>query len=108
MKKSEELELEAQKEENDIKAFAIYKKAEREKNLESFQDKVFPDLVKVVGSVRLRDNGSYTFRSEKYGTVDYYPKSDKLLIRGRNSWVNNGSDFITNKILEHGNGELND
>ncbi len=46
----------------------------------------FRDVTKVV----LRHNDSYMMNCQSFGTVDFYPASDRLLIRGTNEWKNKG------------------
>lgn len=43
-------------------------------------------------------NGSWTIHTENYGLIDYYPKSDKLLIRSGNKWKDDGMKFLKQKL----------
>ena len=47
-------------------------------------------------------NGSYTF-GFKYGLVDFYPKSNKLLIRAQNKWKKPLLPLIINSVLQETN-----
>jgi len=48
--------------------------------------------------VSKRDNGSFMFQTKERGVVDFYPKSNRLLIREINVWKNEGLMFIENKL----------
>ena len=50
----------------------------------------FKDVIKVTS----RENGSYMMFCEKFGIVDYYPKSDRLLIRESNEWHYKGLSIL--------------
>lgn len=49
--------------------------------------------------VNIRDNGSYTFTDEKFGTIDVYHKSERLLIRNGNKWHSNACDWINKNLI---------
>jgi len=97
MKKSEELTLASNKEDNDIKSFALACKALRESRSEKFIEDYLPLLDKTY-PIELRTNGSYTITSEKYGFIDYFPKVNKLLIRKTNKWIKPGITWILNNL----------
>lgn len=96
MKKSEELTLASQQEDNNIKSFALACKALREKRSERFLEDWLP-VFQERYPITLRPNGSYTITTQKYGILDYYPKANKLLIRETNTWKKPGLTWL----IEH-------
>lgn len=50
-------------------------------------------------NVYFRDNGSYSFETEKFGIIDYYPKANKILIRKGNKWIKPGLKWLIKNIL---------
>lgn len=93
IKKSDILFNEARKEENDFKAIALTAKAIRERRMELFESK-WLEIVSKQFKVELRPNGSYSINTQLWGILDYYPKSDKLLIRKENKWKKQGLNFL--------------
>ena len=83
MKESEKLIELAQKEDNDIKSFALMCKALREKRSEKFQD--WLPLLEMKYEIENRNNGSYSINTQDYGIIDYFPKANKVLIRKENN-----------------------
>ena len=56
-----------------------------------------------VCKVYKHESDSFTFEIENMagsGKVDFYPKSNKLLIRQQNKWINNGLEWLVNKLLK--------
>jgi len=49
--------------------------------------------------VQERENGSFSFQVDGFGTVDYYPKGGKLLIRSQNDWIKRGLDWIYQNLI---------
>jgi hypothetical protein len=99
MKKSEELTLASQQEDNDIKSFALLCKALREKRSEKFEE----DWLEPLGlryPITQRSNGSYSITTQKYGIVDYFPKANKLLIRQDNNWKKPGLAWIIKNLTQ--------
>lgn len=43
-------------------------------------------------------SGGYTLETQEYGIVDYYPKSNKVLIRKDNEWISNGLDWMIKEL----------
>lgn len=96
MKKSEELTLASQQEDNDIKSFALQCKALREKRSEKFVEDWLP-VFKERFPIQ-ENNHKYTIETQQYGILDYFPKSNKLLIRKRNKWVKPGLKWLINNL----------
>lgn len=99
MKKSEEFIRQSQEEDNDIKSFALLCKALREKRSEKFVEDFLP-VLSTQYSIFLRKNESYSIITAKYGTIDYFPKANKLLIRKDNKWIKPGLKWIVNNLLK--------
>lgn len=49
--------------------------------------------------VEKRENGSWTIESTKFGTIDIFPKKQRLLIRSGNKWKSNAFDWINENLL---------
>ena len=49
---------------------------------------------KDVTTVTHRENGSYTMFCTEFGVIDYYPKSDRLLVRQLNDWRYKGLSIL--------------
>jgi hypothetical protein len=97
MSKSEDLKLESQQEDNDIKSFGLMCKSLREARSEKFVDGWLIPL-----STRYEveeSNFKYTIKTQKYGVLDYFPKANKLLIRKDNKWVKPGLKWIITNLL---------
>ena len=45
-------------------------------------------------------NDSFTLEMDGMGTVDFYPKSNKVLIRKDNKWINQGLQWLIEKLLK--------
>jgi hypothetical protein len=98
MKKSEELRLASQQEDNDIKSFALLCQVLRESRSEKFIEDYLPVLIKRY-PVEARTNGSYSITTQDHGIIDYFPKANKLLIRKDNNWIKPGLKWIINNLL---------
>ena len=99
MKKSEELEIASQEEENDIKSFGLRCRALRERRSERFLEDWLP-LIKLRFSVEERSNGSYSITTEDYGVLDYFPKANNLLIRSDNKWKKPGLKWMIRHLFK--------
>jgi hypothetical protein len=97
MKKSEELLSASQQEDNDIKSFALQIKALRERRSERFVEDWLPILSERFNIIE-RNNGSYTIPTQDYGTLDYFPKANTLLIRKSNKWKKPGLKWIIENL----------
>lgn len=96
---SKRLELEASAEENDIKAFALHNKSLREKRAE--RSALYIEKLKAAGftTTEYPEQGKITIEPTKFGTVDYYARSNKILIRKQNKWLNGGANWILKNLL---------
>ncbi len=100
MKESEKLKLQAEQEENDIKAFAIYTKALREKRFERSAFYIQKLNASGYTTKQYPDQGKITIEQTKFGTVDFYPKANKILIRKQNKWSKAGANWILKNLLK--------
>lgn len=88
MKKSEELFKEANEHENDYKSWNLYSKAKRQKKFEMFEENILP-ILKEKYQVEYSEQ-FYKFiidTGNNYGVIDYFAKSNKILIRQTNTWI---------------------
>lgn len=93
-KNSEILREQMSTEDNDIKALALSTKIIREERSERFEDIWLERLQKKCNVIHDSDKGKYTFEFDKYGIIDFYPKSNNLLIRKLNKWHKPGLNWI--------------
>lgn len=101
MKRSEELKKEAQSEDNDFKSLALHTKSLREARLEKFEEKYQLQLEQKGYTVIPFDGQKVVIDTEtKWGTVDYFPKANRLLIRKKNQWKDMGLNWIVKNLLE--------
>lgn len=97
VKESEKIKLQADKADNDLVFMGLNRKAIREKRFEDFEEYWLEKLQQKT-KVSIRNKESFTIESD-YGLIDFFPRSDKILIRKRNKWKNEGLKFIINKII---------
>jgi len=99
MKQSDLLKQQASQEENDIKAMGIYKKIVREERAERFENYRDKLLANGFNLTEYEAQGKTTIKPTIYGTVDYFPKANKVLIRSKNKWVPGGLRWIIEELL---------
>jgi hypothetical protein len=79
-----------------------HQEKEKFQSIKAQRETVFVDywlpLFKKSCEVYLGSNNQYVFDSV-IGVLDYYPKSNRLLIRTDNQWLNNGLEYLKQKIL---------
>lgn len=104
MNKSEELNQQANQEENDLKALALYTKALREERMERFQERFVTRLKEKLGDQFWQiDQYSYGFYwkiGERDYTFTFYPKANRLLIHQANKWIKPGLQWIVKNVLK--------
>jgi len=94
MKKSEQLRKEASMAESDQQCLGLHTKAMREERLERFEDKWLL-LLKEKATVHYSELlNRYWIENKKFGTIDFYPKANKVLIRKQNKWVKPGLQWL--------------
>lgn len=98
MKESEKLLTASKKEENDILSFVLRCKALREKRSEKFIEDWLP-LFRERYNI-IENNNKYTIHTQDFGTIDYFPKANKLLLRAENKWVKPGLKWLIENLGE--------
>lgn len=94
-KLSQQIELEACKEEDDWKAWALHAKAYKEAKKESFEDEVLPilnasDLISFV-----TNEGHFYKIGFKDGRIfDYYPIKNRLMRNKPSKWFSDGKNIL--------------
>jgi hypothetical protein len=99
--KLEELKQLLTEEDNDLKALGIHNQILREKRLEKFEnyrEKIFVSP-KVEFYSEHSDQGKVTLVTFEFGTIDYYPKANKVLIRKDNKWIKPGLNWLIKNLL---------
>jgi len=97
-KKIDELTEKLSHEDNDLKAMGIIRKITREKRNDNFLDKWLP-RIEAKCTVTVDPNmGKYTIQPTPKGIIDYYPKSNRLLIRTSNTWKDGGLAILINLL----------
>ncbi|MBK5202160.1 MAG: hypothetical protein JJE45_00360 [Prolixibacteraceae bacterium] len=94
MKKSEQLHLDAQSADNDYESLRLHTKALREKRAETFEDRWLQVLLEKVNVTYDDKTGKYTMKHKRLGTLDFYPKKNRILIRAENKWYNRGLQWL--------------
>lgn len=99
MNEHDRLREEAQKQDCGFKAMALYKQANRKEREFIFIHNILPKIAK--HCVLCDGNGKYTFQST-FGLIDFFPKSNRILIRSQNKWKNDGTGFIEQFVKNRG------
>ena len=98
MNKIEQLKKELSEVDNDLKALGIKKKLNREIKNDRFLDHWLPQIqAKTEVNIDPKMD-KYSLKLEKYGIVDYFPKSNRLLIRKTNKWKDKGIVLLINEL----------
>lgn len=91
-------------EENDFAAMARYRKESREKKQVEFVNNPIFDELKTKFKVSWdTDATKFTIEGTEFGTLDFFPKANRLLIRRENRWKNSGLHWIVVFILKRPN-----
>jgi hypothetical protein len=97
MIKSEKLMIESQQEDNDFKSLSLKLKSLRESRSEKFIEEYLL-ILKNKFTIETKDY-SYSITTLDFGIIDYFPKSNKLLIRNKNKWIKPGLKWIISNLL---------
>ena len=92
----------AQQEENDYAYMAKTNKSMREARLERFEDG-YQEKLERNNCIVIPFNGSKVVidtQSNEIGIIDYFPKSNKILLRKENNWITQGLKWINNNLLK--------
>ena len=100
---SKELRKQAESEENDLKAMGLYTKVLREERAERFENYKDKLLQAGYNLTEFEAQGKFTIEPTIFGIVDYYPKSNKVLIRKENKWITSGLRWIIGSLLADAN-----
>jgi len=98
MKKSEKIKLEADQEDNDLKALGLYTKVLREQRIENFETNWLPKL-KEGHICEKSTNQSYVIWSSRFGVIDFFPKTDKCLFRKTQKRAKPGLQWIVKNLI---------
>lgn len=96
---SNELRKQAESEENDLKAMGLYTKVLREERAERFENYKEKLLQAGYNLTEFKSQGKFTIEPTTFGIIDYYPKSNKVLIRKENKWITGGLRWIIGSLL---------
>jgi len=100
MKKSEKIKKEAGKVDSDSKSFGLYTKAVREERDERFKDNWLQEFEdNGIHFAYSQDQNKYMAETD-YGTIDFYPKANKVLIRKKNKWIKPGLKWLIKNVLK--------
>jgi len=94
MKKSEQLRIEAASIESDIAYLGAANKIMREERIERFEDTWLNKLLAKTNVLHDHKSGKYEMYHEKFGSIDFYPKANKVLIRKQNKWIKPGLKWL--------------
>ena len=100
MKKSEKIKKEAAKVESDSKAFGLYTKAIREERIERFKDEWIDKFEEAGVHFAYSQNQNKYMTETEHGTIDFYPKANKVLIRKKNKWIKPGLKWLITNLLK--------
>lgn len=106
MKKSEELKIEAQQEDNDLVYMGKIKRAFREERQEKFEDKWIDKLKQKGYEVENVSEGKFLIRTTtKYGNIEYYPKANRIFVKlhtkqNNKGWYSKGLNWINERLLK--------
>ena len=94
MKKSEQLRKEAQSVEKDYDSLRLHAKAYREERKEEFEDKWLQQLLEKTNVSLDVTGGKYTMNHKRLGTIDFFPKANRVLVRYENRWISRGLQWL--------------
>jgi hypothetical protein len=94
MKKSEQLLQEAQSAEKDYDSMRLHHKALREKRSETFEERWLQLLLTKTSVEHDLKSGKYEMYHLRLGTIDFFPKSNRILIRKENKWYSRGLQWL--------------
>ena len=81
-------------EDNDLKAMGIGRDLIRVERKERFEDHFLLELEKQFKVTQDNVLGRYSFQTNDYGVIDFYPKANKVLIRKLNKWIKPGLKWM--------------
>lgn len=100
MKKSDKLDEEARRLEDDNQAWRLHGKAKRERRKENFLENELKKLKEKYDCTYMHPGDVCQIRGTKHGFIDYWPKSDTVRIRSKNKYIKrNGLNWIKKELL---------
>jgi hypothetical protein len=102
MKHSEKLAIEASEQDSDYTYMKLKSKSMREARLEKFEDG-YSELLEKQNCIIIPFNGTKIVidTQSKHGVIDYFPKANKLLIRSKNKWHEQGLKWINSNLINN-------
>lgn len=96
MKESERIRNEMMEDhfDNDYRDVNYLRKIERAERAETFEDRWLQVLLEKVNVTYDDKTGKYTMKHKRLGTLDFYPKSNRILIRAGNKWYIRGLQWL--------------
>ena len=70
----------------------------RDYRLKRFEETILPQLEAY--NVTNPTYGKYTIQTPEYGFIDIFPKSNRLLIRKSNKWINGAEKWIIRNVFK--------
>ena len=70
----------------------------RDNRLKRFEETILPQLEGY--GVTNPTYGKYTIHTPEYGFIDIFPKSNKLLIRKNNKWLNGAEKWVIRNVFK--------
>jgi len=103
MKKSELYHQRAQEADHVLQSLGLHGKAIREERKERFEEEWLPKLLEkdVIVTHYSQPANKYEIETREFGTVDYFPKANKVLIRNKNKWIKPGLRWIVKNIIQN-------
>lgn len=85
---------------HDFSGWNISKKIKKQKRLIKFEKYI--SILKKYGYIIAENElqSKFLIVTETFGTIEYYPKSDKLFIQNKKIWLNYGFKWIKSKLVE--------
>lgn len=75
-------------------------RAERSKRMEDFLNRVVTKLLSSKEVTSIEKHVTYvTVHTTSYGTIDVYPKSNRLLVRKSNTWYDGATRWLELKVI---------
>lgn len=70
----------------------------RKTNEYNFETYVLEGLRMVYEVTFKKRQGLYTIRKTQFGSIDIYPKADKLMFHDSGKWINRGAEWLCNNL----------
>ena len=96
MKESERVRKEMMEDnsDNDYRYVNYLRKIERAERMKKFEDKWLQLLLEKVNVTYDDKTGKYTMKHKRLGTLDFFPKANRILVRYENRWISRGLQWL--------------